>query len=316
MLSYIVNRISNSIFNNEHTDNEIINDQNNHPRENVQDILARVNEIRHVPEQIEIPQLNLVDDEAGCFYKTGTVTLVQDTYVLVDNLVCEMKYVIPDDIKKGDEVYYLAYKINRSEELKIRKILEKTNDKKWDVNETDHNENQQSTDLETEPDVNLNVANSSKVDKKRSINQRTVVGKVSSRKGRQIFLEDDTCVDLDKVEADFVPFIGDWVKLDCKVEVDEERSDLKGEILQITSLSAVRQISKIGKITAYNEGTESGTIEKIVVFTKASCAPGYIPCVGDKVVVQSIESDQGVQLHWRALQVVPMEDVCFIIIIC
>lgn len=286
--------------------------------DNIEDLLARIENVKQITEETEEPQLNKVEEEEGCFYKTGSVTCSKPDYVLIDHeYMCETKYVVPMDLIEGDQVYYLAYKKNKDDQLKIRKIIYKVEagwDEAYDERDRPGTKScvgevgQESDFVDNEIGLELDTPNNSQVIKK-GMNKRTVVGKVEMRKGREIYLEDNTCVNLDNVSAEFVPVIGDWVKLECLVEVDEDVANLQGEILEIEEMKPLRSLQKLGKVTEYDEESESGLIEGTIVFVKTVCLAGYIPCVGDKVVVHCIESEQRVTKRWRALEVVPMEDV-------
>lgn len=91
--------------------------------------------------------------------------------------------------------------------------------------------------------------------------------------------------------------------LNAVVEVNEEVCDLAGEVLNIEKICPLRSHILTGCITHWTQSGE-GVVDKNVYFTQGSCEPGYIPQLGDKVVVEAIESEQG-KLTWRALTTVP-----------
>ncbi|OXU24496.1 hypothetical protein TSAR_010596 [Trichomalopsis sarcophagae] len=333
--------VSNKIFGDTINNND--GNRNEEPEEeSIESLLAQIEDIKQTSEQNETPQLSFNNsEEKGCFHKTGVVTLVTDNYVLIENdYMCEMKYVVPQDLKKGDKVYYMAYRANENGDLKIRKIEYKF-DAVWEQDEIEplkYSEPMPNIELELDKPVEsfdidppkphienqpvtkssrinkycvLTGGSSDKIVKKRDINKRTYTDKVVRRNGREVFFENytDISVNLDNISSEFVPMIGDWVKIECLVEVNEEIPNFQGEILQVESILPNRSFNKLGKITHYDNQTEVGRIEETIIFTKAVCSDGYIPCVGDKVVAQSIESDQGLQQRWRAMKVVPLEDV-------
>ncbi|KAL7306479.1 hypothetical protein TKK_0001178 [Trichogramma kaykai] len=292
------------------------------------EVLDFVNELSQIqPEESEVteePQLNVIDRDKGCFYKTGIVSRVTEQLILIENkYTCEAKYVVPTNLKVGDEVYYLAYKVNENEELKVRRV-ERRVDKLWD--ESDHNDDDENNqnfsiqmsslkrqpncyDDDDENEILPLKSHTDQVIESRDIHQRTVVTKVIGRKAREVFLENvNISVNLNNAHCDFIPYIGDWVKLDCVVEVDESNPNLEGEIMEITSMKPQRQINKVGKITEYDEFKEVGSVNKDIVFNKSSCASGYLPFKDDTVIVQAIESDQSIGKRWRALKVVPIEE--------
>ncbi|XP_047346297.1 probable RNA helicase armi isoform X2 [Vespa velutina] len=226
-------------------------------------------------------------DEEGSYYKTGNVTFVNDEYVLIDNCyMCETTNVLTSKPKVGDMVYYFAYKKNEDNDQKIYKIISII-EESWD-------------DTVIVPQTNI-----VKVD----ILTKTIIGKVISRKGRKVFIDpNDICIDLDKINSEFIPIVGDWLQLECLVEFDEKKTDLTGKIIEINRIRPLRSKLDINVITVYDPIKEYGTIGKTTVFNKAVCESGYIPYVGDKVASDTIESDQGIY-SWRSLTVVPLLQV-------
>ncbi|KOX70201.1 putative RNA helicase armi [Melipona quadrifasciata] len=138
---------------------------------------------------------------------------------------------------------------------------------------------------------------------------RCIVGKVMERKNRLLIIEpSNVTVDLNKVESEFIPVIGDWLQLETEVEIDEVSYNLNGEILEIKKIQPLRSRLDVGTVTSFDLTKEIGVIGKDTVFNKRICESGYIPCVGDKVISDSIESDQGFYT-WRSLTVVPVLQV-------
>jgi hypothetical protein len=300
LFKYIFNKLFyNNIKSNHDNDNNKLDI-------NIENLLDQIKEIRQNNIDTEELTFNVTHNEQGCFYKSGIISLVNNYYVLVENkYICETKDIIPIDLKEGDKVYYIAYKVSKNEELKIHKIIDKINIS-WDTdNQTECYKKDQISKNKIKENLNLNVPSSDLVLNKRQLNERVILGKVNKRKGRNIFLEDNICINLNNVHSTFIPMIGDWIQLECIVEVNEDVSNFKGEILEIKSLLPLRHLRQLGKVTEYNNILKFGIIENTIMFTKDVCTSGYIPCVGDKVVVQSIESDQGIQQQWRALTVVP-----------
>ncbi|XP_035741515.1 probable RNA helicase armi isoform X2 [Vespa mandarinia] len=226
-------------------------------------------------------------DEEGSYYKTGNVTFVNDEYILIDNCyMCETTNVLTSKPKVGDIVCYFAYKKNENNDQKIYKIISII-EESWD-------------DTVIVPQTNI-----VKVD----ILTKTIIGKVISRKGRKVFIDpNDICIDLDKINSEFIPIVGDWLQLECLVEFDDKKTDLTGKIIEINKILPLRSKLDINVITVYDPIKEYGTIGKTTVFNKAVCESGYIPYVGDKVASDTIESDQGIY-SWRSLTVVPLLQV-------
>ncbi|XP_046435519.1 probable RNA helicase armi [Neodiprion fabricii] len=220
----------------------------------------------------------------GCFHKTGIVTEIRSEYFIIDGkFECQNVNASIGEIRVGAKVYYLAFQRTKDEELKIKKILSIIDDE-W--------ENEVATC--TEDAVKSQMLN------------RVIVGKVMRREQRMVFIEPgQISFSLDEITSEFLPIVGDWVKLQTIVAVDDNVVDFSGEVLQVDKIFPLRSKLATGVVSAYDVKSGSGTIQHNIVFNKANCEPGYIPCVGDKVVADSIESDQGMQT-WRSLSVVPL----------
>ncbi|PBC31819.1 RNA helicase armi [Apis cerana cerana] len=172
--------------------------------------------------------------------------------------------------RNSDRVYYLPLQDNHGTGYKIKKIISVI-DESWD------NE--------------INVIKPQTLTK-------CIIGKVTEQPNNII-------VDLNKVQSEFIPVIGDWLKLESEVEIDEVSYNLSGEILEIKKIQPLRSKLNIGIVSYFDPIKEIGVIGKDTVFNKRICDTGYIPCVGDKVINDSIESDQGIYT-WRSLTVVPV----------
>ncbi|KYN31435.1 Putative helicase Mov10l1 [Trachymyrmex septentrionalis] len=225
-------------------------------------------------------------NEEGCYYKTGSITQISTDCILIDD---SYTYDIIDDstnnLKVGDKIYYLLYLRDPNAKPKVRKIICVTDDD-W------NNEN-------------INVKN----DVHTYMTSRNIVVKVTKREGRITIVEPNNIrVDLCTVRSDFIPLIGDWLVLDCLVELNNESEDWMGEILEINGIKPLRSQLNCGVISKYNPENKVGVINNNIIFYKRLCDVGYIPCVGDKVVTESIESDQG-QYKWRSLTVIPLIQV-------
>lgn len=227
-------------------------------------------------------------NEEGCYYKTGSITEIFTDYILIDD---SYTYEKIDDstnnLKVGDKIHYLLYLRNPNAKPKVRKIICVIDDS-W------NNEN-------------INVKN----DVHTYMTSRNIVAKVTKREGRIAIVEPNNIrVDLSKVRSEFIPLIGDWLMLDCLVELSNESEDWMGEILEINEIKPLRSQLNCGVISKYNPENKVGVINKDIIFYKRLCGMGYIPHVGDKVVTESIESDQG-QYKWRSLTVTPLIQASF-----
>lgn len=252
--------------------------------EDIDEVISRIEQAKETNTDIGVEQTEALNEE-GCYYKTGNVTRVSANYILIDD--CYTYEKIDDstnNIKIGDKIQYLLYLRDTKTEPKVRKIICVIND--WD-----------------------NPNNKSKDDVHTQMISRSIIVKVIKREGRIAIVEpNDIRIDLHKVRSDFIPLIGDWLVLESLVELNDESTDLSGEILEIDRIKPLRSKLDVGVVSKYNPESEVGVIDKCVIFHKRACDMGYIPCIGDKVVSDSIESDQG-QYNWRSVAVVPLIQV-------
>ncbi|XP_066587433.1 probable RNA helicase armi [Prorops nasuta] len=233
--------------------------------------------------------------QKGCFYKTGYVTVITNDGILIDDkYMCADFSTISGKLDVGNKVYYLAYQRNEEDDLKVKKVLSII-EEDWDTHKREINtERKEQLASET---VHCNIIT------------RNIIGRVLRKDGRNLFIEPiNITINLDKVRSEFIPQIGDWLKLESLTEVNEESVDLTGEILEVDKLLPLRSKLGVGTVTTYDITKQSGIIEKNIFFYKNACEIGYIPQVGDRVVSDSIESDQGI-CTWRSLTVVPLNKV-------
>lgn len=250
--------------------------------EEINEIISRIelaNEINTDKTEKEEEALN----KEGCYYKTGSITHISTDCILIDDFYT---YNIIDDstnnLKIGDKIYYLLYLRDPNAKPKVRKIICVINDD-W------NNEN-------------INVKN----DVHTCMTSTNIVVKVTKREGRIAIVEPNNIrIDLCTVRSDFIPIVGDWLILDCLVELNNKSEDWMGEILEINGIKPLRSQLNCGVISKYNPENKVGIINKNIIFYKRLCGMGYIPCVGDNVVTESIESDQG-QYKWRSLAITPL----------
>ncbi|XP_076658153.1 putative RNA helicase armitage isoform X2 [Halictus rubicundus] len=221
-------------------------------------------------------------------YKTGKITFIATDYVMVDNFyVCDRESISTvNNLEVGDKVYYSTLKQGSENEYKIKKIIYVVDDS-WD-------------DAVAESQTELTETQTL---------SKCKIGKVVECKNRQLIVEpNEIRVNLNDVQSEFIPVIGDWLQIEADVETDSNSFDSNEEILKIKRIQPLRSKFDIGTVSSYDSIKEIGVIDKDIVFNKRICDSGYIPCVGDKVVHDSIESDQGFYT-WRSLTVVPIVQV-------
>lgn len=117
----------------------------------------------------------------------------------------------------------------------------------------------------------------------------------------------DFAVDLDKVQSQFVPTIGDHIYMDCQVQTDDTFVDSIGEILFVHQISPAISKTEKGTITAVYNDSKTGTINRKYFFHFDALDLNYRhPKLDDKVVADVIESDQGKYLY-RCLKIALFE---------
>lgn len=252
--------------------------------EDIDQVIARIESAKETNADVkETVKEKEVLNEEGCYYKLGSITYVTTDYILIDD--CYIYEKIDDstnNLKVGDKIHYLLYIRDPNVEPKVRKIICVIDDS-WD-----------NPNVKLENNVHTHMI------------PRSIIAKVTKREGRIAIVEPNNIrIDLSKVRSDFVPLIGDWLTLESLVELNENSDDLSGEILEIDRIKPLRSMLHVGIISKYNPESGVGVIIKQVIFHKRACGMGYIPCVGDNVVSDSIESDQG-QYIWRSVVVVPL----------
>lgn len=250
--------------------------------EDIDEIISRIKSTNEEEER-DIESVENTLNETGIYYKTGVITLVTMDSVLIDDCyTCEED--LTHNLKVGDKVYYMLYLRDSNDEPKVKRIISVINETSWD------DENQL---------IKSNVIHTPMI-------SRNVIAKVTKREGRYAIVEPDNIrIDLSKVEADFIPLVGDWLTLESLVQLDDNSTDLSGEILEVDRIKSLRSHEHVGVISQYNSESGVGVIDKNVIFHKNACEPGYIPHVGDKVQSYSTESDQGLY-NWRSVTVIPM----------
>lgn len=204
--------------------------------------------------------------------KTGEITeILNNTFVIDNSNICDKTLL--SNLEVGAKVSYHTLISNGQERiLKVSLI-----DNEWDICEN----------------------------KNELWNNRVVVCKVERREGRKLYLSPgDIEVDLNSISVEFLPVIGDWLELDAKCTINENSVNLLGDLIEINKISPVRPHVIYGTINKWNSDEGSGIINNNVFFFKSSLNNGYNPFVGDKVIVQVIESEQN-RCCWRAVQVLP-----------
>lgn len=241
--------------------------------------IEQAKEVLNKPDEDEPPQENPDEEKLKnheCFKRTAKVTFIDNHCITLEGDLYFDNCTV-QGLEVGDIVVYLGYMVN--DEIKISKILEKLDDE-W----------------------------SNPVEEKANWYEKLIIVKVAARDERKIHIQPgDFILDLNKIRAEFVPMIGDWLQVQAIIEKDVTTVGLGGNILDITAINPVSPRMLVGIVKKWNDSIGIGIINNDIYFSKDACCPGYIPEVGDRVSAQAVESDQ-LNLHWRAINVVPEEE--------
>lgn len=123
----------------------------------------------------------------------------------------------------------------------------------------------------------------------------TLIGSITNIANDSGVVDNEISFKMSCVRQGYVPFSGDWVKLD----VDRAEDGT----IEVTGVMPLREKNFTGVVTYVSCGV--GYIDGEVCFTCGICSRGYRPRKGDTVKTTAIESKQG-KAVWRAIKVEPI----------
>uniref|UniRef100_A0A2M3YYR3 RNA helicase n=1 Tax=Anopheles braziliensis TaxID=58242 RepID=A0A2M3YYR3_9DIPT len=250
---------------------------------------------RNAPEQENERKAVEPVDPTDCFKRTGTVTLVQPDYFIVDD-----DYYVPRQllqacpsagtVEQNTRLQFLAYRRtdpNSGESsTKVVKILAVI-DGSWTTEDMLIDEERRTVETSEEKES---------VYYKRA--ERVEPGKVVKKTQNTITVEINTDepieVERDKARITFVPEEGDFVTLTCVVQIDDEFIDLKGEVLEVKVIEPSRLIPGRGTVTVVNDaGGEIQAMNDFYFFEMAllKTSGTYCPQIGDTVQFEAVENE-------------------------
>ncbi|XP_026759313.2 probable RNA helicase armi [Galleria mellonella] len=219
---------------------------------------------------------------AVCFQRTGIITYIgENNYVLIDGMLYYELVNCTLNLNVNDKILYLCYK-DSNDAIVVVRILENMG-----VSWTDDNEVEE---------------NSFKVI------EHILVGEVDYRQDRFVYIKDnDLKFSLDNVEGTMIPIKGDWLEMKCTVQWDEDKpSDISvAQVLEVISFRPLRTKVKSATITQWSD--DSGTCDRQIYFNRHCLQNGEEPKVGYKVMVEAIESNQGL-CSWRAIKMAILDN--------
>lgn len=224
----------------------------------------------------------------NCFAQTGFVTRVEGNYIVIDTTLNVDKKVLQacpfqHQLEVGVKVSYLAYKAPESESIKVIKLEALLNEvwgEKENKKQTQEEEIQQLVQ-----EINPTYFN---------YNQRSEQGTVIAKRRGLLTVETDQgehSIELDNVKLTCVLEVGDYVVLDCLVQIDETYFDTRGNILEVRGIAPTRVVQGIGIVTkADADGGEIRSDDGVYHYLCDVCEAGQIPNHGDKVIFEAVEN--------------------------
>lgn len=223
------------------------------PKKDNQQILQEAydilnNDTIEVVEEI-VEELEPEVDPYACTTKSGTITQANGTSFIIDD-----KYKFESDLENlnvGTKVSFIAHLENR--EYKVSNLVVLDGD--WGY--VDPSEG------------------------KAKWCSRIVVTQVIKRDGRVLhFNTNKTTLNLNEVNSEFIPIVGDWVQLDVKCTLDEHSADLSGTIIAIDKISPIRPMVINEKITHLFGNEGCGIIGNKYWFNFDALPPSHFPAIG------------------------------------
>ncbi|XP_058826639.1 probable RNA helicase armi [Topomyia yanbarensis] len=235
----------------------------------------------------------------NCSLQTGFVTKIEANYIIIDTTLYVDKNILQTcpfqhQLEVGVKVSYLAFKSNDEEPTKVIK-LEAIVSEVWG----DRSDLLQSQEVENKKLVDEIDPTYFKY------NQRSEQGTVIAKRRGLLTVETDQgehSIEMDNLNLTFIPEVGDYVVLNCLVQIDETYFDTRGNILEVREIAPTRLVRGTGFVTrADNEGGEIRTDDQVCNYLKDICESGQLPNKGDKVVYEAVEN---AQLSYRCTKVV------------
>uniref|UniRef100_A0A182WBI2 RNA helicase n=1 Tax=Anopheles minimus TaxID=112268 RepID=A0A182WBI2_9DIPT len=206
-------------------------------------------------------------EPTDCFQTTGTITEVRADYFIIDGI-----YFVPKSLLKNTEAAKHVEENTKLQFLANRR--------------TDPVSGETSIKTQSPSDTTTTYYNS---------NRRREPGTVIGIEKNVLIVETDAgdpiSVNIDKTTIPFVPAIGDYVTLDCVVQMDGAFVDFKGEVLEVEGIEPSRTVSDTGTVVAIeDDGGEIRTATNSTVIYQLAVLHDYRPKKGDRVEFQAVEN--------------------------
>lgn len=237
--------------------------------------------------------------ETNCFSQSGFVTKVEANYIVIDKTLNVDKKVLQacpfqHQLEVGVKVSYLAFKAPESESIQVIRLDGLLNEVWGEQNKKKQTPEEESAQLVQE--INPTYFNYS---------QRSEQGTVTAKRRGLLTVEtdhDEHPIEMDNLKLRFVPEVGDFVVLDCLVQIDEQYFDTRGSILKVQGIAATRTVQGSGFVTkADAEGGEIRNDDGVYHYLTDVCEAGQVPSHGDKVIFEAVENSL---LNFRCIKLV------------
>ncbi|XP_049290312.1 probable RNA helicase armi isoform X1 [Anopheles funestus] len=243
------------------------------------------------PKQEEI--VKPIIEPTDCFQTTGTITEVKADYFIIDGIYFVPKSLVKNNeagkhVEENTKLQFLANRktdpVSGETSTKVVKIISVLGNL-WSGGDTA---------AAAEKEDWTHPTDTAKTTYYQS-NRRREPGTVIGIENDVLIVETDAgdpiSVNIDKTSMTFVPVMGDYVTLDCVVQMDGTFVDFKGEVLEVVGIEPSRTVSDIGTIVAIEEeGGEIRTASNSTVLYQMAILNDYRPNKGDRVEFQAVEN--------------------------
>uniref|UniRef100_A0A1Q3FX64 RNA helicase n=1 Tax=Culex tarsalis TaxID=7177 RepID=A0A1Q3FX64_CULTA len=252
-------------------------------------------ERKRLEEQRQLVQVK----PTNCFQQTGSITKVEADYVVIDGSLYVKKKVLQDfsfrqQLEVGSRVSYLAYRSADDDEFRVTK-LECILSEGWGE------DNQAPTKVDEE-NVQLMKELAPTYF---NFNQRSEQGTIIAKRSGLLTVETDLRkipIEMDNVELTYIPEMGDYVVLECMVQIDESFFDTRGDILEVKKISPTRLVRGSGYVSKANDcGGEIMSDDGTYYYCVENCEDASKPNHGDRVIFEAVEN---AELTYRCTKVV------------
>ncbi|XP_050076127.1 probable RNA helicase armi [Anopheles maculipalpis] len=237
-------------------------------------------------------------EPTDCFQTTGTITEVRADYVIIDGIYFVPKTLLKNTdagahVEENTKLQFLANRktdpLSGETSTKVVKIISILGNQ-WSSGAGDIAAAEEEDWNQPLDSSSTNATTYYKTNRRRE--PGTVIGSENDILIVETDAGDPISVNIDKTRMSFVPAMGDYVTLDCVVQIDGTFVDLKGEVLEVVGIEPARIIADIGTIASSEpEGGEirTTTTNSTVIYQR-TILTDYRPKTGDRVEFKAVEN--------------------------